>query len=135
MALCGLLFGADFSKVSNDDLAKMSGKVAPNDFVEYFVELHKRFDNMTKAEFKEFHKKIHEFKEKNEESMTLKELREQKAAILEKVREKVKSISKEECKNTHICDLYKRLRSDKKDGCMLDKGEKKQHAKKDKEEK
>ncbi|MCE3040459.1 DUF1104 domain-containing protein [Helicobacter anatolicus] len=133
LAVCGFLFGADFSKVSNEDMAKMAGKVDAKDYADYFLELQKRFEKMAKDELKAFRKTIHEFKEKNQENMTLKELKEKRAEILKNVEEKVKSMSKEECKKTRLCDLYKHLRSEKH-GCLV-KEEKKHHKKHKKETK
>ncbi|PAF42510.1 DUF1104 domain-containing protein [Helicobacter sp. 11S02596-1] len=114
-AVCAsFAFGADFSKQSNDDLIKMSGVVAPKDFPDYKIELHKRMQTMTKEQAKDFHKKLEEAMEKNTDKMTLKEFRERKQAIKKAMEEKRKTMTKKELKESglehkhhkhHKCDM------------------------------
>lgn len=116
LAFVGLLFGHDFSKMSNEELINLSGKVEVKEVADYQIELYKRIKEMKKPDAKEFHKKLKEAMEKNTENMTLKEFKERMEAIKQAVGERIKSMSKEECKKSGLCHFYKHL-DHKKEAC------------------
>ncbi len=73
----------DFSKTSDEDLAKMAGVVAPQDIVDYTKELKKRMEKMPEDKRKAFHKQLHEFATKNTDSMTVANFEARQKAIKE----------------------------------------------------
>ncbi|RAX58666.1 hypothetical protein CCZ01_02475 [Helicobacter monodelphidis] len=73
--LCtGIVAAADFSKTSLADLQNMSGKVKPQDALDYRMELHKRMEEMTVKEAREFRQQLREKARANHDKMTKAEL-------------------------------------------------------------
>ncbi|RKV09148.1 sialic acid-binding protein [Helicobacter pylori] len=87
LSISALLFVAlnakDFSKTSDEDLAKMAGVVAPQDIVDYTKELKKRMEKMPEDKRKAFHKQLHEYAIKNTDKMTVADFEARQKAIKE----------------------------------------------------
>ncbi|QDY57770.1 zinc ABC transporter substrate-binding protein [Helicobacter pylori] len=87
LSVSALLFVAlnakDFSKTSDEDLAKMAGVVAPQDIVDYTKELKMRMEKMPEDKRKAFHKQLHEFATKNTDSMTVADFEARQKAVKE----------------------------------------------------
>ncbi|MGL2615932.1 DUF1104 domain-containing protein [Helicobacter pylori] len=87
LSISALLFVAlnakDFSKTSDENLAKMAGVVAPQDIVDYTKELKKRMEKMPEDKRKAFHKQLHEYATKNTDSMTVADFEARQKAIKE----------------------------------------------------
>ncbi|MDU9757357.1 DUF1104 domain-containing protein [Helicobacter pylori] len=87
LSVSALLFVAlnakDFSKTSDEDLAKMAGIVAPQDIVDYTKELKMRMKKMPEDKRKAFHKQLHEYATKNTDKMTVADFEARQKAIKE----------------------------------------------------
>ncbi|WP_139549657.1 sialic acid-binding protein [Helicobacter pylori] len=83
MLLFVALNAKDFSKTSDEDLAKMAGVVAPQDIVDYTKELKMRMEKMPEDKRKAFHKQLHEFAIKNTDSMTVADFEARQKAVKE----------------------------------------------------
>ncbi|WQY74700.1 DUF1104 domain-containing protein [Helicobacter pylori] len=87
LSVSALLFVAlnakDFSKTSDEDLAKMAGIVAPQDIVDYTKELKKRMEKMPEDKRKAFHKQLHEYAIKNTDKMTVADFEARQKAVKE----------------------------------------------------
>lgn len=87
LSVSTLLFVAlnakDFSKTSDEDLAKMAGIVAPQDIVDYTKELKMRMKKMPEDKRKAFHKQLHEYAVKNTDKMTVADFEARQKAIKE----------------------------------------------------
>ncbi|MCQ2679581.1 DUF1104 domain-containing protein [Helicobacter pylori] len=87
LSVSALLFVAlnakDFSKTSDEDLAKMAGVVAPQDIVDYTKELKMRMEKMPEDKRKAFHKQLHEYAIKNTDNMTVADFKARQKAIKE----------------------------------------------------
>ncbi len=87
LSVSALLFVAlnakDFSKTSDEDLAKMAGIVAPQDIVDYTKELKMRMKKMSEDKRKAFHKQLHEYAIKNTDSMTVADFEARQKAVKE----------------------------------------------------
>lgn len=87
LSVSALLFVAlnakDFSKTSDEDLAKMAGIVAPQDIVDYTKELKMRMEKMSEDKRKAFHKQLHEYAIKNTDKMTVADFEARQKAIKE----------------------------------------------------
>ncbi|MGL2828577.1 DUF1104 domain-containing protein [Helicobacter pylori] len=87
LSVSALLFVAlnakDFSKTSDEDLAKMAGVVAPQDIVDYTKELKKRMEKMPEDKRKAFHKQLHEYVVKNTDNMTVADFEARQKAVKE----------------------------------------------------
>ncbi|MFP6003543.1 DUF1104 domain-containing protein [Helicobacter pylori] len=87
LSVSALLFVAlnakDFSKTSDEDLAKMAGVVAPQDVVDYTKELKMRMEKMPEDKRKAFHKQLHEYAVKNTDNMTVADFEARQKAIKE----------------------------------------------------
>ncbi len=83
MLLFVALNAKDFSKTSDEDLAKMAGVVAPQDIVDYTKELKKRMEKMPEDKRKAFHKQLHEYATKNTDKMTVADFEARQKAVKE----------------------------------------------------
>ncbi|AHN39038.1 sialic acid-binding protein [Helicobacter pylori] len=87
LSVSTLLFAAlnakDFSKTSNEDLAKMAGVVAPQDIVDYTKELKMRMKKMPEDKRMAFHKQLHEYAVKNTDKMTVADFEARQKAVKE----------------------------------------------------
>ncbi|MFP6198137.1 DUF1104 domain-containing protein [Helicobacter pylori] len=87
LSVSALLFVAlnakDFSKTSDEDLAKMAGIVAPQDIVDYKKELRMRMKKMTEDKREAFHKQLHEYAVKNTDNMTVADFEARQKAVKE----------------------------------------------------
>ncbi|WQY61747.1 DUF1104 domain-containing protein [Helicobacter pylori] len=87
LSVSTLLFVAlnakDFSKTSDEDLAKMAGVVAPQDIVDYTKELKMRMKKMPEDKRKAFHKQLHEYAIKNTDNMTVADFEARQKAVKE----------------------------------------------------
>lgn len=87
LSVSALLFVAlnakDFSKTSDEDLAKMAGVVAPQDIVDYTKELKMRMKKMPEDKKKAFHKQLHEYAIKNTDNMTVADFEARQKAVKE----------------------------------------------------
>ncbi|GAA7318884.1 sialic acid-binding protein [Helicobacter pylori] len=73
----------DFSKTSDEDLAKMAGIVAPQDIVDYKKELRMRMKKMPEDKREAFHKQLHEYAVKNTDNMTVADFEAHQKAVKE----------------------------------------------------
>ncbi|GAA8510533.1 sialic acid-binding protein [Helicobacter pylori] len=73
----------DFSKTSDEDLAKMAGVVTPQDIVDYTKELKMRMEKMPEDKRKAFHKQLHEYAVKNTDNMTVADFEARQKAVKE----------------------------------------------------
>ncbi len=87
---------ADFSKKSNDELINLSGKVAPKDYPDYKIEIHKRMQGMTLQESRDFANKLKDKSQSVYDKMTLKEYREYRESIAKEITKRVDSMTKKE---------------------------------------
>ncbi|WP_367694201.1 sialic acid-binding protein [Helicobacter pylori] len=78
-----VLNAKDFSKTSDEDLAKMAGVVAPQDIVDYTKELKMRMKKMPEDKRKAFHKQLHEYATKNTDNMTVADFEARQKAVKE----------------------------------------------------
>ncbi len=87
LSVSALLFVAlnakDFSKTSDEDLAKMAGIVAPQDIVDYKKELRMRMKKMPEDKREAFHKQLHEYAIKNTDNMTVADFEAHQKAVKE----------------------------------------------------
>ncbi|MFP6109546.1 DUF1104 domain-containing protein [Helicobacter pylori] len=87
LSVSALLFVAlnakDFSKTSDEDLAKMAGVVAPQDIVDYKKELRMRMKKMPEDKREAFHKQLHEYAVKNTDNMTVADFEAHQKAVKE----------------------------------------------------
>ncbi|MGN8491592.1 DUF1104 domain-containing protein [Helicobacter pylori] len=87
LSVSALLFVAlnakDFSKTSDEDLAKMAGIVAPQDIVDYTKELKMRMKKMPEDKREAFHKQLHEYAVKNTDNMTVADFEAHQKAVKE----------------------------------------------------
>ncbi|MGN8500196.1 DUF1104 domain-containing protein [Helicobacter pylori] len=87
LSVGALLFVAlnakDFSKTSDEDLAKMAGIVAPQDIVDYKKELRMRMKKMPEDKREAFHKQLHEYAVKNTDNMTVADFEAHQKAVKE----------------------------------------------------
>ncbi|OOC15710.1 zinc ABC transporter substrate-binding protein [Helicobacter pylori] len=87
LSVGALLFVAlnakDFSKTSDEDLAKMAGIVAPQDIVDYKKELKMRMKKMPEDKREAFHKQLHEYAIKNTDNMTVADFEAHQKAVKE----------------------------------------------------
>ncbi|WP_305869095.1 sialic acid-binding protein [Helicobacter pylori] len=87
LSVSALLFVAlnakDFSKTSDEDLAKMAGIVAPQDIVDYKKELRMRMKKMPEDKREAFHKQLHEYAIKNTDKMTVADFEAHQKAVKE----------------------------------------------------
>ncbi len=87
LSISALLFVAlnakDFSKTSDEDLAKMAGIVAPQDIVDYKKELRMRMKKMPEDKREAFHKQLHEYAVKNTDNMTVADFEAHQKAVKE----------------------------------------------------
>ena len=97
-----VLAAADFSKNSNQSLIDMAGNVAPKDYPDYKMEVHKRMQKMTKEEAKDFKDKMRTQSQKVNDTRTLKEFRERKEAIAQAIEEKTKNMTPEELQKSGL---------------------------------
>lgn len=124
------VFGADYSKMSNDELIAQSGSFDPKEAVSYFQEVIKRTEAMSEAQIREFRFKLNEQRNKAEENMLLKDYRARKQAICEQLRidfasakpsKMMKKIAGSYCKNPPM------MEKKGKGGERKGKGERKGH--------
>lgn len=115
----GILFGLDYSKMSNEELIKQSGKFPTKEVLEYYAELDKRSQKMTKEQARDFFLQIQEEGIKNEEQMLVKDLKQRKReihAILAKAKDRP---------YTH--KYMKKIHSVSHGGCGMNKGRDMKH--------
>lgn len=100
-------FGADYSKMSNDELVAQSGKFDPKESLAYFKEVLKRTEAMSEAQIREFRFKLNEERIKAEENMLVKDYRARKKAVCAELQKEfqnakpnkaLKKIAKSYCK-------------------------------------
>lgn len=103
MVLSGVLFGADFSKSSNDDLIKLAGKVDPKDVPSYYAEIEKRVDDMTMKQAREFKDQIREQERQVYDNMKVKDFKARQRAIRDAMRAEFKG---KKC-HKHFCGKSK----------------------------
>ncbi len=115
----GVIFGADFSKKTNDELIKLSGIVDPKDILDYRKEIENRIDNMTKKEAKEFRDRIREQEDRVYDDMKVKDLKLRKQEIRDAIEKQCKN-------NSELCNKMG-PRLDKPDGKNNHKGAKHHH--------
>ncbi len=98
--LCGsaMLFAADFSKNSINELQNMAGKVAPKDVLDYRIEINKRIDAMTVKEAREFKEALHNAVHNNQSKMTAEELRKYRAEVKAETQKRLDAMTVKEAR-------------------------------------
>ena len=112
--LSGVVFGADFSKKTNDELVQLSGIVEPNDVLDYNKEIERRINEMTRKEAKEFRDKIREQEDKVYDNMKIKDLELRKKSIFDAMKKQCKDDPKS-CPKPHHDMGHKPGKPDGKD--------------------
>ncbi|RAX54230.1 hypothetical protein CCY99_04255 [Helicobacter sp. 16-1353] len=103
LVLGGFIFGADFSKKSNDEIINLAGSVEPKDIIDYDKEIKKRVEEMTMKDAREFMTKIKEQEKKIFDNMKVKDFKARQKAIMDARRENCKAQG-ESCKY-HMKDM------------------------------
>lgn len=98
-----VVFGADFSKSSNEELLNLSGKVEPKDIFDYNAEIEKRIDEMTLKDSATFREKLREQERKVYDNMKVKDFKARQKAIKEALRAKCEE-NPSACKGHHKGD-------------------------------
>ncbi|MEE9094035.1 DUF1104 domain-containing protein [Helicobacter pylori] len=138
LSVSALLFVAlnakDFSKTSDEDLAKMAGIVAPQDIVDYKKELRMRMKKMPEDKREAFHKQLHEYAIKNTDNMTVADFEAHKKAVKEALKKSnMKDMDDDlglrSCKHEKMHKHHKHDGQNKAKG--HDKGHDKEQGKKD----
>ncbi|WP_300842707.1 DUF1104 domain-containing protein, partial [Helicobacter sp. UBA3407] len=80
---------ADYSKASNEELIKLSGKVAPKDYPDYRMEIHKRMQEMKVKDARVFRDRLRESHQNAYGNMTHKEYLEHHNALCEEVQRRL----------------------------------------------
>ncbi len=134
LSVSALLFVAlnakDFSKTSNEDLAKMAGIVAPQDIVDYKKELRMRMKKMPEDKREAFHKQLHEYAIKNTDNMTVADFEAHKKAVKEALK-KSNMKDMDDDLGLRSCKHGKKHKHHKHDGQNKAKGHDKEQGKKD----
>ncbi|QQW89321.1 DUF1104 domain-containing protein [Helicobacter pylori] len=134
LSVSALLFVAlnakDFSKTSDEDLAKMAGIVAPQDIVDYKKELRMRMKKMPKDKREAFHKQLHEYAIKNTDNMTVADFEAHKKAVKEALK-KSNMKDMDDDLGLRSCKHGKMHKHHKHDGQNKAKGHDKEQGKKD----
>ncbi len=134
LSVSALLFVAlnakDFSKTSDEDLAKMAGIVAPQDIVDYKKELRMRMKKMPEDKREAFHKQLHEYAIKNTDNMTVADFEAHKKAVKEALK-KSNMKDMDDDLGLRSCKHGKMHKHHKHDGQNKAKGHDKEQGKKD----
>ncbi len=134
LSVSALLFVAlnakDFSKTSDEDLAKMAGVVAPQDIVDYTKELKMRMKKMPEDKREAFHKQLHEYAIKNTDNMTVADFEAHKKAVKEALK-KSNMKDMDDDLGLRSCKHGKMHKHHKHDGQNKAKGHDKEQGKKD----
>ncbi|AEN18404.1 sialic acid-binding protein [Helicobacter pylori] len=134
LSVSALLFVAlnakDFSKTSDEDLAKMAGIVAPQDIVDYKKELRMRMKKMPKDKREAFHKQLHEYAIKNTDNMTVADFEAHQKAVKEALK-KSNMKDMDDDLGLRSCKHGKMHKHHKHDGQNKAKGHDKEQGKKD----
>ncbi|WQS01259.1 DUF1104 domain-containing protein [Helicobacter pylori] len=134
LSVSALLFVAlnakDFSKTSDEDLAKMAGIVAPQDIVDYKKELRMRMKKMPEDKREAFHKQLHEYAIKNTDNMTVADFEAHKKAVKEALK-KSNMKDMDDDLGLRSCKHGKKHKHHKHDGQNKAKGHDKEQGKKD----
>lgn len=101
-ALASSVFATDYSKTSNEELIKMSGKVAPKDYPDYRMEIHKRMQNMKVKDAGEFGDKLREAHWSVCGNMTQKEHQEYHDAIHQEMQKRLNSMSEAKARESGL---------------------------------
>ncbi len=132
LSVSALLFVAlnakDFSKTSDEDLAKMAGIVAPQDIVDYKKELRMRMKKMPEDKREAFHKQLHEYAIKNTDNMTVADFEAHKKAVKEALK-KSNMKDMDDDLGLRSCKHGKMHKHHKHDGQNKAKGHDKGHGK------
>ncbi|TLD84535.1 DUF1104 domain-containing protein [Helicobacter sp. MIT 11-5569] len=91
-------FGADYSKLSNEKLIEMSGDVAPKDYPDFTMEVHKRTQEMKVKDAEIFYDKLHQTRRNAHDAMSLKERREYRDAIRVEMQKRIDTMSVKEAR-------------------------------------
>ena len=89
---------ADFSKKSNEELVNLSGKVAPKDYPDYRMEIHKRMQKMEIQEGRDFADNLRKNAQSNYDKMTMKEYREYR----KETEKRIDSMTREEARDSGL---------------------------------
>ncbi|WRA91499.1 DUF1104 domain-containing protein [Helicobacter pylori] len=137
MLLFAALNAKDFSKTSDEDLAKMAGIVAPQDIVDYKKELRMRMKKMPEDKREAFHKQLHEYAIKNTDNMTVADFEAHKKAVKEALKKSnMKDMDDDlglrSCKHGKMHKHHKHHKHDSQNKAKgHDKGHDKEQSKKD----
>lgn len=80
-------FGADFSKLSNEELANLAGKIEPKDALDFKLEIQKRSEGLSKEAAHEFRQSIRQKAELVYSEMKVKDFKARKEAMREAIKE------------------------------------------------
>ncbi|GAA7820688.1 sialic acid-binding protein [Helicobacter pylori] len=138
LSVSALLFVAlnakDFSKTSDEDLAKMAGIVAPQDIVDYKKELRMRMKKMPEDKREAFHKQLHEYAVKNTDNMTVADFEAHQKAVKEALKKSNMKDMDDDDLGLRSCKhgkMHKHHKHHKHDGQNKAKGHGKEQGKKD----
>ena len=93
---------ADFSKKSNEELVNLSGKVAPKDYPDYKMEIHKRMQKMEIQEGRDFADNLRKNAQINYDKMTMKEYREYRDEIRKETEKRIDFMTREEARDSGL---------------------------------
>lgn len=108
-----VVFAADFSKTSEKELIELSGKVAPKDYPDYKIELHKRILEMKVKDAKEFQQKLRNAKKEAFEKNTPKQNREYQKNIRIEVQKRLDTMSIKEARESGLMREGFRVKANK----------------------
>lgn len=108
-------FGVDFSRISNEKLIEMSGRVEPKDYPDYKMEIFKRTQEMKVKDAKIFHEKLREQRRNAYDAMSLKERREYRNAIHFETQKRIDAMSVKEAREKGLLKGYKYYREQDRD--------------------
>ena len=91
-------FGADYSKFSNDELVGLSGKVAPKDYPDYRMEIHKRVQEMKVKDADVFRDKLWQARQNAYDAMSVKERREYHDAVRVEMQKRLDTMTVQEAR-------------------------------------
>ncbi|RDU65478.1 DUF1104 domain-containing protein [Helicobacter sp. MIT 14-3879] len=83
IVLSSILFSADYSSKSDNDLINLAGTIEPKDIPSYFDEIEKRVNEMTMKDAREFKMKVKEQENKVYDKMKVKDFKARQKAIME----------------------------------------------------
>lgn len=102
-ALVTSALSADYSKLSNEELIKLSSsKIAPKDYPDYKIEVHKRMQEMKIKEARDFGDKLRESRNNVYDKMTRKEYQEYREATRLEMQKRLDTMSESQARESGL---------------------------------